>query len=68
MEVVIHGNSSSWLSILQGGARNVEPFTLCPTIQPYGQEISKWADQVLGHHYCVRESRCARGGARRAVL
>jgi hypothetical protein len=40
VEVVIHGNSSSWLSILQGDARNVDPFTFCATVKPYGQEIS----------------------------
>lgn len=41
MEIAIHGNSSSWLSILQSDARNVDPFTLCPTIIiRHGQEIS----------------------------
>jgi hypothetical protein len=67
VEVVINGNSSSWLSILQADARNVDPFTLCPTIKSYWQEISNEADEVLGHHYCVTESRCASVGARKAV-
>ena len=45
VEVAIHGNSFSWLSILQGDARNVDPFTLRPTIIPYGQDISIYTDE-----------------------